>query len=164
MKKILYIIVLTIVSINGYSQKKHNSTFSFGNQIIKYSSYSYAKRNISNFYIICYDDRDKLKKIINDIEMCFVNHNQNTKFYFLLIPKKIKDIKQKEKLFLEFLSDVVNRTKLIDSNLFIISNDDYTNLYREIKKERSNKYKYGYLNDIKDIFIENDPEICKITK
>lgn len=164
MKNILFIIGLAIVSMNCYSQKKHNTTFLFGNETIEYSSYSYAKRNISNFYIICHDDSDKLKKIINDIEKCFVNHNQNTKFYFLLIPEKINSIEEKEKLFLEFLSDIVNHTKLIDSNLSIISNSDYTNLYRKIKKERNNKYKYGSLNDIKDIFIENDPEICKIIK
>ncbi|HEU4496970.1 MAG TPA: hypothetical protein VFR70_07955, partial [Flavobacterium sp.] len=155
-------IILAPVWISCYSQKKQNATFLFEDKTIEYSSYSFTNKNILDFYIICHDDAGKLKEIMNNVQTCLAGKNVNKKFYFLLFPEKVNNMEIRQKLFLELITNIVSRTKLIDSNLFVISDDDYSTLYRRTKKLNDNKYKHATLNDIKEMFTGNNLEICRM--
>lgn len=66
-----------------------------------------------------------------------------------------------QKLFLEFMAAILGKTKLVDSKLFIIADNDYTALYLETKKQHKNKYRYVYLNDIQQMYIGEETEkVC----
>jgi len=77
------------------------------------------------------------------------------------MPASVSKEKQDE-LFLEFIDVVTSRTKLIESNFYVVTDKDYTGRYREILN-KNRRYKGSYINDIKEIYINPaKTEICKM--
>jgi hypothetical protein len=138
---------------NASAQTKSDEIFIFENQKIKYTTLDFKDDiyRVSKFFVIINQK--------HDVNKCF--KNKHLKPYFINIPTDMPKEKQ-EKLFLEFVSYITGRVKLIDSDFFVISDIDYTGLYKEIF-EKEHRYKGYYMNNINDIYLNpTKAEICKM--
>jgi hypothetical protein len=136
LKNILIIFGL-LICLNTFAQKKNSKNFNYESQQISYSEVSFTDKNIIDFFIVMNDDSKTTNSFQDKIIECKHLKNSHSRFYFLTIPENCKTLEQKEKLFLEFASTIQNRAKLIDSNLYIISDKDYTGLYIKTSKKNN---------------------------
>ncbi len=149
-------IVLFLLSVNCFAQKlSRNNDFVHDGAATAYTTISNATDNIRNFYILLSAD----KKVVADLEKlkCVPKH---CRAYICQMPEGA----DKEKFLLEFVTHITDRTKLLESDLIIISDDDYTKLYREAKSQ-SDKRETGYMNEIKEFYKFSEVKnICSILK
>lgn len=119
----------------------------------------------SNVYIFI--GKDNIKKNIKSIK----NHLRTKKldrsiFCFLEIPKKFNQ-DESEKLFLDFIVNILEKRKLVESDLIVFTDKDYTKKYENqrlenlsIQKEKlssqRNRYNSIYLNEIKFLYVNYD--------
>ncbi len=149
--KTLIISFLLFFVQNIYAQKYYNEIFTFENSEIKYLSYDVSNKPANTFFVFI-----NYKK---NLEKCFTN--KYMRHYFLDMPADIPKEKQDE-LFLEFVHDITSKAKLVESNFYLVSDKDYTSLYRDIFNKVL-RYKGSYLNEIKSMYIDpTEAEICKI--
>ncbi len=88
--------------------------------------------------------------------------NEYNKVYLLQIPYVMVVKGKQEEFFLEFMFHITDRTKLLESKLYIISDEDHTSLYRETISEDHN-FENTYLNDIEAIYKYKNPTyICDL--
>lgn len=148
MMKLLFVIIF-FTSSGMYSQKQQE-TFVFKSTEIVYNVYSYVDKEIGDFYIVI-DDANMNNIFHKELVNCNTSL-KNKRFYVISIPENIKGQDDKDCLFLEFLTHVLGRTKLVDSNLYVVSSKNYTGLYEKVKNENDNIYQHTYLNEIKGIY------------
>lgn len=98
----------------------------------------------------------------NNIDNCIKKKLKlNSQIYILNIPFEFKEFKNKERIVLEFISDLLNKNKLVGKELWVISDLDYFSLYNEIRAKNRGIYNYGFLNEIKkNISLSEEVEIC----
>lgn len=151
----LFTIIILLTAFTVYPQD--SESFIFKNKKVNYTLYNYAEEGITDFYIII-DDAENLKE---KFEAEIVNCNRtikNRQFYLLSIPKDITTNTHMESLFLEFVTHILGRIKLIDSNLYVVSAKNLDNLYNQTKIKSNNMYKHTYLNDIKGSYAS----VCEV--
>lgn len=146
--KLLFIIIL-FTNYGIYSQKQQE-TFVFKSTEIVYNVYSYVDEGIEDFYIVI-EDANINNEFANELENCNTSL-KNKRFYVISIPENVKGQDDADCLFLEFLTHVLGRTKLVDSNLYVVSAKNYTGLYKKVRNENDNIYQHTYLNEIKGTY------------
>lgn len=148
-------IIFLFVFINCVAQKVwHDDDFVFDGIKTNYTTISNATYGIRNFYILLSAD----KKVVANLEKlkCVPKH---CRAYICQMPEGA----DKEKFLLEFVTHITDRTKLLDSDLIIISDDDYTKLYKEA--EAKSNFQTGYINPIKGFYEFSEiKNICSILK
>lgn len=152
MKNILFL--LLIFSIAN-AQEKLVNTFIFEGKPITYTTH-YFKDNIypvNKFYLLINQDEATIK----------CHQNKYVRPFYLNIPDNIPEEKY-EQLFLEFYSEIAERTKLINSEMYVIADKKYSALYRKTKEKQDqsdgvlmNKIEGEYIGISKD-------EICRMLK
>ncbi len=148
------ILLLLFVTGSVFSQTKHTDSFFYDGKEIKYCFYySNSKEIIAvNTFFVFVNNQKNIKKCLK---------NKHTRPYILDMPADISKEKQEE-IFLEFVHDITSKAKLVESNFYLVSDKDYTALYRDIFNKVL-RYKGSYLNDIKSIYINpTEAEICKM--
>jgi hypothetical protein len=154
--KINTILILLLVPLKCFCQK--TEVFIFDNENFSYVSISKSSKNVLNYFVIMTDEpNDEGAKCIAG---CL--SNEYNKVYLLQIPYVMVVKGKQEEFFLEFMLHITDRTKLLESKLYIISDEDYTSLYRETISEDHN-FENTYLNDIEAIYkYKNSTYICDL--
>ena len=136
-----------------WAQIKHTQSFVYDDQTISYTTY-YPDDKVYGtgaFYVFINQDESVVK--------CLKKPNKRP--YFITIPKDVPKEKQEE-FFLEFIHAITSRSKMVDSDFYIIADRDYTRRYKEILHD-THRYKGGYMNEITGIYINPDKaKICNM--
>ncbi|OYQ49906.1 hypothetical protein CHU92_00235 [Flavobacterium cyanobacteriorum] len=150
-----YIFIFLLSFFLANAQEKIVGTFDFYNQKVNYTTYNYKDRiyPVNKFFIFINQDENVVKCL----------KNKHVKPFFLTIPATIPKDKY-EQLFLEFYIYITNRTKLIDSYMYVIADKKYTRLYEEqLKKEKQSSGEFTH--NIKNEYLNlNVNEICNLLK
>lgn len=157
--KLLTILCLAALFTNCNAQKISSKEFSFKDAEVEYLIVHTPTNPIQNFYVILSDSNGKqLNKLKDNIGKCI---SSNEIAYLSVVPKDVN----KEEYLLEFISHITNRTKLIDSNLIIITEYNYSDLYNFTRVKNNGHYKHGYLNEIREYHLFKDLiDICEVIK
>lgn len=147
------IIAFLLLIQYSFSQTRTEDKFTFEGQDIKYVFYNSIEKiyPVNKFYVFV-NQNESIIKCLDD---------KYTRPYFFNMPTYISKEKQ-DKLFLAFVSHITERTKLIESQFYIISDKDYTNIYKELfeREHRDNK---SSMNKITALYINpSTEEICKM--
>ena len=147
MKKI--VVLLLLYSVSTIAQQVTTDHFEFNTKSIDYTIYDYDTTAPVDFYVVISQDSVNLSFFKNRILDCFNGKDKYIQFYFILIPVDLKEQQnKKEQFFLDFITYITNRIKIEDSNLHILSDKNYTELYYTIQKEKHGYYQRGIMNDI----------------
>ena len=151
-------VLVFLFSINMYSQKTNCEKILIENQEIDYLFIS-SKSNSDTFQIVIVDDefeKDNLKKIL---KRCSKKKENVGSIYFVAIPKEFKN--NEGKFTLEFISSILSKKKLIDKEMNIVTNKNYSSLYEETRIKNNGKYKNSFLNKVNKLSIIDSVEnIC----
>ncbi|OIQ16612.1 MAG: hypothetical protein BM557_09885 [Flavobacterium sp. MedPE-SWcel] len=88
-----------------------------------------------------------IKKFIKD------NKIDNAVFYFTEF-SQITSIKEREKAFEKIIYNFEGRMKILESNLYVIMNQDFSSIYKERVKQEGGE-SYGYPLPIRDVLWSN---------
>jgi len=136
------------------AQKKYNDSFVFDSKKVIYTTYYFTDQiyPVNSFYVMINQEENLIK--------CLKNKYKRP--YFLKMPNGLSKQKQEE-LLLAFVSHITNRTKLIESKFYIISDNQYSGLYRQIFEEQAGRYQGSVMNPVEKEYIKADrTDICKI--
>ena len=151
-------VLVFIFCVNMYSQKTTCEKISIENQEIDYLFIS-SKSNSNTFQIIIVDnefEKDNLKKIV---KRCSKKRENIGSIYFVAIPKEFKNVE--EKFILEFICSILSKKKLIDKEMNLITNKNYSSFYEETRIKNNGKYKNSFLNKVNKLSIIDSVEnIC----
>ncbi|OUS00035.1 hypothetical protein A9Q86_11365 [Flavobacteriales bacterium 33_180_T64] len=135
MIKMKSIILFVLFSFNFYcfSQNRELKKFSFQNNEITYSRIDYSKYKIAQFFISMYSEDDKYDSIEQNAYTCLLNKERlyHTLYFFIRVPKEIIDPKVKNEFFTEFISHLKKEEKMVDINLYLNFDTDYSTSYRK---------------------------------
>lgn len=154
MKVLVFLFLL--LSTNLYSQQKITRSFTFEGNTFEYSTYRFDEIvNALKFYVIL----EKEGEENSPLDMC--SQDPYRRLFIFQMPSGFDKEKQ-ERLFLELVIRITNRTKLLESEMIVIAPDDCTALYREIAS-KGNHPKHGFLNNINTMHIYSDyTKICDL--
>lgn len=155
----LYIFILIFGCFLTLDAQIKNEFFEFeGNKNISYYRILGGERSVAKFYVI-FNQSPQYEK---EVKKCLKRKDYKM-FFTLTIPSEIKSKQKQEELFLAFVLQIVNSTKLIDSEMYVISDKDYMDLYERARQQNEGTYSYGKLNEINQAYIGKLPkEICDI--
>lgn len=156
MHKFSLFIIFTLFTI--YSFGRSNSLI-FNNKKISFERLKKDKGPANSFTIV-FNNKKQNELFLKAYKNCI--KNKYALFVVMNIPDEIQDVESKRKLFLELATHVINSTKLIDSDMYTITNLDYLYYYNEYLRHSNRELKYKYLKDIKNNFNESNAiNICK---
>lgn len=133
MKNLIYSFL--IFSTMSFAQKQKQ--FVFKGKNLDYSFVSTAKFSVGKFYVILLENQNIYSQdFFNNSKVC---ETSNSDYYYLNISEKNFSIEEKQKLIIEFVREITEQRKLIDSRFYLILNKDYSDLYSQsFKKEKLN--------------------------
>lgn len=157
-KKMIVLVFALGCLLNSDAQIR-NEFFEFGEDIkISYSKILVGKRSSVKFYVI-FNQSPEYERAVKASQ----KKGDHKVFFILTIPKEIASSQEQEELFLAYASHILGSMKLIDKDMYVISDKDYTGLYEKVRQQNEGIYNYGRLNEIYQIYIGKLPEeVCKI--
>jgi hypothetical protein len=151
-KKVLFLLI--IISFNTYSQLKLNDRFDFKESSLKFSIYSYGNPTISDFFVVINSNLGRTISLIESLNKC---SKERYDFYFLNIGKEKYSDNDMQQLLIQFIEYITSRRKLVDSNMHLILEYDYSSQYEKERYVRK-------LNEITKLKILNqENSICNLT-
>jgi len=101
-----------------------------------YGRVDYSKYGVANFFITMYNDVSKNEIMVNEAIKCLQEKNNlfHTLYFFLKIPNEISSLKEKNKLFLEFISHLKRVEKLQKVGFYLNFDNDYSADYKSKNK------------------------------
>ncbi len=99
---ILFFICFFVSGI--FAQKRTAENLIFADQTVTYSRVDYSKYGTLHFFVAMYDDTEELKRVEKEARKCLRRTPRlyHTLYFFLKVPKGIKDQEKKERLFINF--------------------------------------------------------------
>ena len=147
MKKTLTMLLISIIS-NLYGQTESDFSFKVKDNIYNYKLIE--KSNSESFDIIFINIKDNID--IEKIKKC----TKNTTYLFTF--DNINDL-DTDIIFIEFLSDLLSKRKLIDKKMNIYSNIPFYE-YLSYYLSKNRKYNGVYLNRINNFQLIEDGYFC----
>lgn len=161
MKKINLALILLLFFLQSNGQTIFKEHFLFDSKEVEYSSTT-GKHIKGKFYIVIQNTETGTGQFIDDIKNCLKKKKSfDFNYYYLIVPKEFSN--QKEALVLEFIKDILSKHKLADSEMNIISDNDYFMLYNETRSINRGRYKHVFLNKINSLkILDKNNSICEL--
>ena len=155
MNKLLTLLLILVGLYCNAQSKLFRHEFESLNQKFNYALYSNPKLSKQNFYIIILEDESP-DKILKNISKC---GNIHSDFIILNLENQNLTGVNKEQLLFDFINDITSRRKLLDLEMVLILNTDFTNFYSQNRNDR--KKASGFLNKINKTYVlKNSNQFC----
>lgn len=130
--KTILTIILFLLTLSSFSQKKYIKTFLFNDIEVKYTRVDYSKYGIAQFFVTMYNRNTENNEIEKRSISCLKSRSNiyHTLYFFLEIPSEINNEYQKTELFTEFMKHLKDEEKIKKFNLYLNFDNNYSIPYQ----------------------------------
>jgi len=130
--KTILTIILFLLTLSSFSQKKYIKTFLFNDIEVKYTRVDYSKYGIAQFFVTMYNKNTENNEIEKRSISCLKSRSNiyHTLYFFLEIPSEINNEYQKTELFTEFMKHLKDEEKIKKFNLYLNFDNNYSIPYQ----------------------------------
>lgn len=150
-----YLLFIFFIYQFAFAQTPTRQKFKYEKHTYDFTILAYTPNYIGRVVVVAYDTKEEVAEAQKLIEKCYKQHKLQTRFYFVQIPENV----DKKNFFNEFMFNITNTGKVIDSAFYMFSDSNYSEEYQKFNKEDA-KRRNVFLTKFEDIQILQPKEIC----